>query len=122
MNYLAHWDGTAWQAFGSGVNSGVYAMTEYAGQLAIGGDFTLAGGASSVRLATWNGASWQNLGSGANARVQTLSTYGGQLISGGNFTTMSSIATNYLAKWNGTTGNHSGQACFMPETNPMLPL
>jgi hypothetical protein len=59
---IAFWNGVSWQGFGAGVNGGVvYALASFdpdgSGpvypQLAVGGDFTLAGGNIANRVATW---------------------------------------------------------------------
>ena len=62
-NYIARWNGSAWQSLGSGINNGVNnvvtSLTVYDNQLVAGGYFTTAGGASASRIARWNGSIWQ---------------------------------------------------------------
>jgi hypothetical protein len=54
-NYIAKWDGSAWSALGSGVNSWVSALAaDGAGHLFVGGDFSLAGTNVSPHIAQAN--------------------------------------------------------------------
>jgi len=46
VNYIARWNGSAWQACGSGMDTYVYALTTYRGDLIAGGRFHAAGGLS----------------------------------------------------------------------------
>ena len=57
-NYIARWNGTAWNNLGSaGIggsgNPDVRALTVHAGLLTMGGDFTTANGAGALRWARW---------------------------------------------------------------------
>ncbi len=68
-HYVAKWDGTTWSPLGTAVNSFVYSMVVYNGELYIGGNFTTAGGNPANYIAKWNGTSWAALGSGLNNKV-----------------------------------------------------
>ena len=68
-------------------------MVDDAGNLYIGGDFTLVGNVLANRIAKWNGSSWSRLGSGlwgnddysANAALQNeIDVYRDQLLGTGN--------------------------------------
>lgn len=123
-NNIAKWNGTSWQALGSGVTAtgrirpfnpispfhDVYALAAYNGQLIAGGSFTTAGGARANFIAAWNGVSWQPLGSGMNSIVHSLAVYNGQLIAGGDFTTAGGISANRIAAWNGSSWQPLGTA------------
>ena len=57
-NYIARWDGTTWSPLGSGMGAGSYysvvrTLTEYNGQLTVGGSFTIAGENVSAYWARW---------------------------------------------------------------------
>ena len=56
-NYVAMWDGSSWYAMGDGVNSEVYAISEWQGDACFGGGFTTAGGKTSLGIAVWSGGS-----------------------------------------------------------------
>ena len=65
MNRIARWDGSAWSALGSGMNSTVKALAfDNSGNLYAGGYFTTAGGETVNRIAKWDGSAWSALGSG----------------------------------------------------------
>jgi hypothetical protein len=100
-NSIALWDGSNWEALGSGVGGiigfpRVYALTLYNGQLIAGGYFTTAGGASANQIARWDGSNWEALGSGINDRVFALTVYNNELIAGGVF----AAGTE---RWNGSS-------------------
>jgi len=52
---IARWDGTRWQALGTGMNSYVYALSVYNGELIAGGGFASAGSVSASGIAAWDG-------------------------------------------------------------------
>jgi hypothetical protein len=61
---LARWDGSAWSAVGSGLNSTGYALTVLGGKLYVGGSFSAAGTTPASGVAMWDPASssWSALG------------------------------------------------------------
>ena len=91
-DYIAGWNGSAWQPLGSGMNNSVWALTVYNGELIAGGDFTTA-------VNRWNGSAWQPLGTGMNNEVDALTVYNGELIGGGLFTTAGDYVSCYWARW-----------------------
>ena len=52
--HIGSWDGTSLSSLGSGTNGSVMALTEYNGNLVVGGSFTIAGGKVSAGLALWS--------------------------------------------------------------------
>jgi hypothetical protein len=52
-NRIARWDGSNWEALGSGMNYDVRALTVYNGELIAGGWFTTAGGKNSSHWGRW---------------------------------------------------------------------
>jgi len=116
-NRIARWNGTVWNALGSGVNGAVralsFAIGATTGTVIAGGDFTTAGGNPANRIAQWNGTTWSQLATGMNDVVcaLTLFTYSNNttyLVAGGNFTTAGGVAANRLALWNGSTWSAVG--------------
>ena len=103
--YIAKWNGTAWSALSTGMNSYVYALTvDAAENLYAGGNFTLAGGvANTAYVAKWNGTAWSALSTGMNSRVNALSVdYSGQIYAGGGFTTAGGLPMpDRMAIWSG---------------------
>lgn len=60
--YIARWDGTTWQALGTGVNERVQALAlGPGGELYAGGYFTQAGEGQADHVAQWDGALWRAL-------------------------------------------------------------
>lgn len=91
-NYIAYWDGSAWNALGTGLNNtGRCLAIAPNGNVFVGGDFTTAGGITAYKVAYWDGGTWQHLGTyaGLNNTVEAMvfSQNGAVLYLGGNFTT-----------------------------------
>ncbi|HSG99034.1 MAG TPA: hypothetical protein VLB27_03230, partial [candidate division Zixibacteria bacterium] len=103
---VAAWNGTHWEAFGSGLGGVVWALGVFNGELHAGGDMNISG--LTARIARWDGSSWQMLGTGVNNSVRALTTYGGELIAGGNFSTAGGSPANGVARWDGTNWNPLG--------------
>ena len=111
-NKVARWDGTSWEALGTGVNSttsyyvwALRAFDDGGGEdLYVGGSFTTAGGISVTKLARWDGSAWSAVaGTSLNGYVYALqtSTYFGALYAGGTFTTSGTPSANRIAQWGG---------------------
>lgn len=107
---IARWDGTAWNAMGTGASGGAVLALALGpdGSLYAGGTFALMGGvAGTVGIARWDGTAWNAIGTtgvdaGKYVAALTVDTEG-QVWAGGNFATMDSVAnTLRLAVWNGT--------------------
>ncbi|MCX6917134.1 MAG: hypothetical protein NT167_29530, partial [Verrucomicrobia bacterium] len=113
VNYIAKWDGGAWSALGSGMNSYVSALALSGTDLYAGGDFTYAtnAGPSTInanRIAKWDGTAWSVLGSGVSGRVYVVALSGSDLYAGGDFTTAGGVQANYIAKWSGSAWSAFG--------------
>lgn len=110
LNGLGYWNGTTFVAMGatagvSGSSATVLAIVVLRnGNLAIGGDFTSAGGSSGFNyVAGWNGSTFTLLSTGMDAAVYSLAELAnGTVAAGGFFTTAGGLAlTDRLALWNG---------------------
>jgi hypothetical protein len=110
VSNVARWDGTAWNALGTGAANG------YVSALAIDGNgnvyasgyFNLAGGMA-TRISKWDGTTWSALGTGVNSFVYSLVVANnGDLYVGGDFTQAGGMAANHIAKWNGATWSPLG--------------
>ncbi|MGA2557495.1 MAG: immunoglobulin domain-containing protein, partial [Verrucomicrobiota bacterium] len=104
-NYIAKWDGSAWSALGSGMNSSVTA-------LAVSGTNLYAGTGEPVNnIAKWDGSAWSVL-SGIigvyNPGIYALAVSGTDLYAGGGFTNAGGVTANYLAKWDGSAWSPLG--------------
>ena len=77
------------------------------GRLELGGDFTLAGGASANRIAKWDGSSWSKLANGVNGTVHALAVFdhgtSPMLYAGGEFFEAGVLQdADFVARWNGS--------------------
>lgn len=95
---VARWDGTAWQAMGSGLPGEVTSLAVLAnGDLVAGGTFSSPG-----YIARWDGSAWQPMGSGLNGSVYALLVQpNGDLAAAGSFTQAGGTYSPYVAKWVG---------------------
>ena len=116
-DYVARWDGTAWQSLDSRMNSSVFALAFGPdGSLYAGGRFTAAGRGSANRIARWDGAAWHPLGSGMNGEspsqfvdVRALAVgTDGSLYAGGLFDTAGGVLANGIARWDGAAWHPLG--------------
>jgi len=90
---IAGWNGSDWQAFGSGFNDGaVFALTEHQGSLIAAGSFTGVGGVPMYHIARWNGTSWSAIGGGLPDNCPEAKSYNGLLYAS---------RTDKLSIWNG---------------------
>jgi hypothetical protein len=109
LNAIAAWDGSGWDALGSGLNGACNALCAYGSSLVAGGTFNTAGGTAASRIAAWNGAQWAPLGTGVNSTVTALAVYGGDLIAGGDFTAAGSASgVGHIARWDGSAWHALG--------------
>jgi hypothetical protein len=100
-NYIAKWDGTNWNAMGSGVGAVVNAIAVLdASNVFVGGNFTSPGN----RIARWNGTTWNTMGTGVNSSVRAIAVLNASnVFVGGDFTSAGgTTGRNYIAKWDGT--------------------
>ena len=116
LNYVARWNGTAWNVAGNGLTIGaglgLCALANVNGDLFVGGDFTAAGGDGTIqyvaKLAV-NTTNWAKVGNGLNGRVRAIASIRDTLYIGGDFTSAAGNGNiKYLAQWNGTTWTNVG--------------
>jgi hypothetical protein len=84
------------------------AVVDGAGNLYIGGSFTIVGNLFITNIAEWNGSSWSAVGAGFNGAVDALLFSGGKLYAGGGFTTADGNVVNNIAVWNGSNWSALG--------------
>ncbi|TGE14168.1 T9SS type A sorting domain-containing protein [Hymenobacter elongatus] len=110
---IGKWDGTRWNALGTGIGENVpyYTGTDVVNAIAVdkagnvyaGGLFTQAGGIAVSNIAKWDGTQWSALGTGLSYTVQALAIDGaGNVYAGGQFIQAGGIAVSNIAKWDGT--------------------
>jgi len=93
---IARWDGAAWHPMGPGLNSTVYSLAAYNGDLIAGGQMTSG-------IMRWNGASWAAMGVGLDAGTgYALATSNGELLAGGSFEGAGGLLSSCFARWSDT--------------------
>ena len=91
INYIARWDGSAWQPLADGVDNHVTRLRGYPDGLYAVGSFTHAGGVEANGLARWDGSSWHAVfdlplfGTQSVNLLNDVAFYQGQCYIGGNF-------------------------------------
>jgi hypothetical protein len=110
VNNIAHWNGTNWEAMGSGVNGPVNAIAMWGTDVIAAGTFTMAGKVNANLIARWDGNVWSPLGSGIlGTRVEALAADEfGLLYAGGEFTTADGISVANIARWDGGSWSAMG--------------
>lgn len=104
---IAKWNGSAFEALGSGVNGDVRnVITAPNGDIYASGDFTTAGGITVNYIARWNGTQWSALGQGITTATfanRMRIGFDGLLYVGGSFSAVNGITTaDAFAAWNGS--------------------
>ncbi|GAB3857174.1 hypothetical protein GCM10028822_30450 [Hymenobacter terrigena] len=108
---IARWNGTAWSALGTGLNSTVSSLAVAGnGDVYAGGSFTQAGGVPANCVAKWNGTTWSALGAGAAYGIPNITALAiapnGDVYTGASGYNGGGAAR--VAKWNGTTWSPVG--------------
>jgi hypothetical protein len=100
-NRIAQWDGAAWHALGSGMNSYVFSLVPFSDKLIAGGLFTQAGGSNALHVAQWDGSTWFPMGAGFDNSAWALEVFDDSLYAGGSFTKSGNLEVTGIAKWDG---------------------
>ncbi len=120
----AKWDGSAWNALGTGADDLVFAMTVFDDDgpglnreaLYIGGWFQQVDGVNANRVARFDGTTWSPVGGGLNYHVQALAVFDDDgagprpqaLYAGGHFTQTGGQSAFRIARWDGATWSEVG--------------
>ncbi len=111
-DYIAEWNGAAWQELGGGTNGSVNALAWEggSGRLYAGGEFTDVGdGNAAAHIAMWDGSAWHALGDGLDGAVRSLALdANGRLYAGGEFTYAGDLYANHIAMWDGSAWHALG--------------
>jgi hypothetical protein len=107
---VAKFDGTRWRLVGDGLNGAVYAMAPYAGGVALGGSFIVAGGGGAPAVCLYNGTTFTPLGQGLtpNGIVNALLSDGTALYAGGSFSASGPAAPLRVARFDGNNWQPMG--------------
>jgi hypothetical protein len=116
-NSIASWDGTAWSALGSGLDSYAYALCTFddgnGTALYAGGGFVTAGGVQTGRIAKWDGSAWSALPNLPFLQwVYALCVFddgsGPALYVGGRFVRNDGSTESNIKKFDGTSWSNLG--------------
>ncbi len=136
---IATWDGQTWHALGAGLNSTVYCIAVFNGELYAGGSFTGSASTPLHYIAKWTGSAWQDVAFGTDGVVYTLFPNGSELLVGGafrhvegTFFPFAHLARFSAGNWNGFVNAPSstvysvvvsgGQPLIMAEANSSGPF
>lgn len=133
---ILRWNGSAWQAVGSGLGTrrfygaaGTGTDTDAVFALAVHdegsgprlfavGTFENAGSVSTFGIARWNGTAWSRVGNAGQGIGEVLCLkYGDEgsgpaLYAGGKFKGAGTVAANHVARWDGTSWSALGEGAF----------
>jgi len=105
------WDDRFWP---NGVNGAVESLaSDGAGNIYIGGSFSIAGDSFASNIAKWDGSSWSALGLGVSGGlngtgVSDIAVSGTDVYVGGSFTNAGGVQVENIAKWNGSSWSAIG--------------
>lgn len=107
LNYLAYWDGVAWQTFAGGTNGYVNAVTydPVSSNLYVAGEFTDIGGGNPASYFAWHNLTWHTVPSdkALNGPVRSMAVDAqGNVYVAGNFTWAGDLYVNHIAMWDGS--------------------
>jgi hypothetical protein len=117
-NRIARWDGTSWNALGTGITGGfspaVYAIAISGNDVYVGGSFTNAGGVTGANyIARWDGTQWHAVGvaNAISGLVYAIAISGTEVYVGGFFFNAGGVTgANNIARWDGTQWHAVGVA------------
>ncbi len=99
--HIAAWDGAAWSALGSGLDSAAVALALWQGSLVVAGRFEHAGGIPCLHVARWDGTAWSAMDAGLEGRVTGLAAGDFDLVAAGELTIPGDTTRLALARWSG---------------------
>jgi hypothetical protein len=131
---IAHWDGTAWHALGTGsglnLTSSVLAIAFDGTTLYAGGFINTADGVEVRGIARWDGSTWTSVGPaatpGVNSHIRALHLDGTRLYAVGSFSTAGGTIADNVAVWNSSnwsalpTGATNGLRGQLDANSPYL--
>jgi T5SS/PEP-CTERM-associated repeat protein len=136
LNYIAQWDGAAWQPVGGGADRFVSRLLPYRlspsdpARLLVLGPFASVGVVAAPSIASWDGVSWSTLGAGigttagsaaipAAAMVfQPADATSPKLFVAGNLTRAGGVVSASVAQWGNETAVWSGPRSGVFEADP----
>lgn len=118
---IASWDGSSWDALGTGLDRNVNALAVFddgsGPALYAAGHFRTAGGIPMDGIGKWDGVSWATLGNASGHfnffdNFRTLAVFddgsGTALYAGGSFDDVAGVPADNIAKWDGVNWSALG--------------
>ncbi|HPM43040.1 MAG TPA: hypothetical protein PLV52_04350, partial [Candidatus Omnitrophota bacterium] len=108
---IAMWDGSSWNALGSGINGTVWDLEASGEYLYVAGQFSNVDGISGLNnLAKWDGAEWSAVvPESISSSINKIAIAGDNIYVGGWFSNDSSMGdASGVAWWNGSAWNNMG--------------
>ena len=101
-DHIAFWNGSRWEAMGSGVDGPVYGLATDGNIVVVGGLFERSGGIplGNIGFFDLNSRTWEPMGEGINGAVNTLLIDGDMVYIGGEFTSADGMPASNLAAYN----------------------
>lgn len=113
---VAAWNGSAWQALGSGIPVGAAFCMEtlHDGRMVVSGSFPVEGGVQVNRIRVWDGLSWTDLNgglstAGTSSAFEMVVMASGDLIVVGEFSIGNPGVANHITRWNGDSWGPVGE-------------
>lgn len=105
LRNIALWNGTSWEALGTGMNPDAFKAVVYQNELYVAGIIYEVAGQPIKHIAKWNGTSWSDVGmsvtgAGGNG-IRNLVIWGNKLFALGEFDEIGNQAADGIASWNG---------------------
>ena len=102
---IALWNGTTWEALGTGIASVPTKAIVYRNELYVAGSFSEAGGITAKRIAKWNGTAWSDVGGSVTGNswngIRDLVPCGNLLFALGDFDAIGGQSADDIASWDG---------------------
>lgn len=123
-NYIAKWNGTNWQAVGSGLDKPGLTLTVFKNELYVGGLFNAAGDIPADYIAKWNGTQWSTIEKTTSGRINTLLGVQSRnaIFAGGLFADAGGTSVSNIAEFTFTSGigeeNKPDDLSFKTYPNP----
>jgi len=107
---VAGWNGSTWQALGSGVPIQINSLVLYGAQLIAAGAVSsnsTPGVGEKPAIFSWNGSTWTTIGN-ANGAINSMVVIGTDLYVGGLFVSVNGVPAARVARWDGATWSAVG--------------
>lgn len=114
VNHIARWDGSDWNAVGSGADDYLESFLVFEDRLVAGGRFLSIDGVPAKGIAWTDGESWEAMGEGfagqggSRPDVEGLTVFNDRLVAGGGFLMSGTVPVRNLGVWTGTSWEEVG--------------